>query len=145
MHPILHKIKAHNGVDYAAKRNTPIMASGDGVISFLGRQSGYGRTIEIKHGGNIKTLYAHLEKFENKLKVGNKIKQGDIIGYVGDSGQATGPHLHFEFWQGDVRTDPVKVKLPSANPVDSSQKDEFKNLLNSNLKKLIYYNSIKYE
>ena len=69
MHPILHKIKAHNGVDYAAKRNTPIMASGDGVISFLGRQSGYGRTIEIKHGGNIKTLYAHLEKFENKLKV----------------------------------------------------------------------------
>ena len=145
MHPILHKIKAHNGVDYAAKRNTPIMASGDGVISFLGRQSGYGRTIEIKHGGNIKTLYAHLEKFENKLKVGSKIKQGDIIGYVGDSGQATGPHLHFEFWQGDVRTDPVKVKLPSANPVDSSQKDEFKNLLNSNLKKLIYYNSIKYE
>ena len=145
MHPILHKIKAHNGVDYAAKRNTPIMASGDGVISFLGRQSGYGRTIEIKHGGNIKTLYAHLEKFENKLKVGNKIKQGDIIGYVGDSGQATGPHLHFEFWQGDVRTDPVKVKLPSANPVDSSQKDEFKNLLNSNLKKLIYYNSKKYE
>ena len=138
MHPILHKIKAHNGVDYATKRNTPIMASGDGVISFLGRQSGYGRTIEIKHGGNIKTLYAHLEKFENKLKVGNKIKQGDIIGYVGDSGQATGPHLHFEFWQGDVRTDPVKVKLPSANPVDSSQKDEFKNLLNSNLKKLIY-------
>ena len=145
MHPILHKIKAHNGVDYAAKRNTPIMASGDGVISFLGRQSGYGRTIEIKHGGNIKTLYAHLEKFESKLKVGNKIKQGDIIGYVGDSGQATGPHLHFEFWQGDVRTDPVKVKLPSANPVDPSQKDEFKNLLNSNLKKLIYYNSIKYE
>ena len=86
-----------------------------------------------------------LEKFENKLKVGSKIKQGDIIGYVGDSGQATGPHLHFEFWQGDVRTDPVKVKLPSANPVDPSQKDEFKNLLNSNLKKLIYYNSIKYE
>ena len=145
MHPILHKIKAHNGVDYAAKRNTPIMASGDGVISFLGRQSGYGRTIEIKHGGNIKTLYAHLEKFENKLKVGSKIKQGDIIGYVGDSGQATGPHLHFEFWQGEVRTDPIKVKLPSANPVDPSQKDEFKNLLNSNLKKLIYYNSIKYE
>ena len=145
MHPILHKIKAHNGVDYAAKRNTPIMASGDGVISFLGRQSGYGRTIEIKHGGNIKTLYAHLEKFENKLKVGSKIKQGDIIGYVGDSGQATGPHLHFEFWQGEVRTDPVKVKLPSANPVDSSQRDEFKNLLDSNLKKLIYYNSIKYE
>ena len=145
MHPILHKIKAHNGVDYAAKRNTPIMASGDGVISFLGRQSGYGRTIEIKHGGNIKTLYAHLEKFENKLKVGTNVEQGDIIGYVGDSGQATGPHLHFEFWQGEVRTDPVKVKLPSANPVNSSQINEFNNLLNSNLKKLINYNLTKYE
>ena len=145
MHPILHKIKAHNGVDYAAKRNTPIMASGDGVISFLGRQSGYGRTIEIKHGGNIKTLYAHLEKFESKLKVGTNVEQGDIIGYVGDSGQATGPHLHFEFWQGKVRTDPVKVKLPSANPVNSSQRNEFNNLLNSNLKKLIDYNLTKYE
>ena len=145
MHPILHKIKAHNGVDYAAKRNTPIMASGDGVISFLGRQSGYGKTIEIKHGGNIKTLYAHLEKFENKLKVGTNVEQGDIIGYVGDSGQATGPHLHFEFWQGEVRTDPVKVKLPSANPVNSSQRNEFNNLLNSNLKKLIDYNLTKYE
>ena len=145
MHPILHKIKAHNGVDYAAKRNTPIMASGDGVISFLGRQSGYGRTIEIKHGGNIKTLYAHLEKFESKLKVGTNVEQGDIIGYVGDSGQATGPHLHFEFWQGEVRTDPVKVKLPSANPVNSSQRNEFNNLLNSNLKKLIDYNLTKYE
>ena len=145
MHPILHKIKAHNGVDYAAKRNTPIMASGDGVISFLGRQSGYGKTIEIKHGGNIKTLYAHLEKFESKLKVGTNVEQGDIIGYVGDSGQATGPHLHFEFWQGEVRTDPVKVKLPSANPVNSSQRNEFNNLLNSNLKKLIDYNLTKYE
>ena len=132
-------------MDYAAKRNTPIMASGDGVISFLGRQSGYGRTIEIKHGGNIKTLYAHLEKFENKLKVGTNVEQGDIIGYVGDSGQATGPHLHFEFWQGKVRTDPVKVKLPSANPVNSSQRNEFNNLLNSNLKKLIDYNLTKYE
>ena len=132
-------------MDYAAKRNTPIMASGDGVISFLGRQSGYGRTIEIKHGGNIKTLYAHLEKFESKLKVGTNVEQGDIIGYVGDSGQATGPHLHFEFWQGKVRTDPVKVKLPSANPVNSSQRNEFNNLLNSNLKKLIDYNLTKYE
>mgnify|MGYP001281304522 FL=1 len=98
MHPILHKIKAHNGVDYAAKRNTPVKASGDGVISFIGRQSGYGRTVEIKHGGNIKTLYAHLERFNTKLKVGSKVKQGEIIAFVGDSGQATGPHLHFEFW-----------------------------------------------
>ena len=145
MHPILHKIKAHNGVDYAAKRNTPVKASGDGVISFIGRQSGYGRTVEIKHGGNIKTLYAHLERFNTKLKVGSKVKQGEIIAYVGDSGQATGPHLHFEFWQGEIRSDPVKVKLPSAKPVNNSQRNEFEDLLALNLNKLNEYNLLKYE
>ena len=145
MHPILHKIKAHNGVDYAAKRNTPVKASGDGVISFIGRQSGYGRTVEIKHGGNIKTLYAHLERFNTKLKVGSKVKQGEIIAFVGDSGQATGPHLHFEFWQGEIRSDPVKVKLPSAKPVNKAQRNEFEDLLALNLNKLNEYNLPKYE
>ena len=145
MHPILHKIKAHNGVDYAAKRNTPVKASGDGVISFMGRQSGYGRTVEIKHGGNIKTLYAHLERFNTKLKVGSKVKQGEIIAFVGDSGQATGPHLHFEFWQGEIRSDPVKVKLPSAKPVNNTQRNEFEDLLALNLNKLNEYNLPKYE
>ena len=140
MHPILHKIKAHNGVDYAAKRNTPVMASGDGVISYVGYKSGYGRTVEVKHGGNIKTLYAHLESFNSKTKVGNKVKQGEIIAYVGDSGQATGTHLHFEFWQGKTRTDPVKVELPSAKSVTLSQMKEFKNLVNLNLEKLNKYN-----
>ena len=144
MHPILHKIKAHNGVDYAAKRNTPVKASGDGVISFIGRQSGYGRTVEIKHGGNIKTLYAHLERFNTKLKVGSKVKQGEIIAFVGDSGQATGPHLHFEFWQGEIRSDPVKVKLPSAKPVNNAQRNEFEDLLALNLNKLNEYNLPKY-
>ena len=145
MHPILHKIKAHNGVDYAAKRNTPVMASGDGVISFVGYKSGYGRTVEIKHGGNIKTLYAHLEKFNTRTKVGSKIKQGEIIGYVGDSGRATGTHLHFEFWQGTKRTDPVKVKLPSAQPVSQQQTKNFKLALDESLKKLAEYNLIKDE
>jgi len=141
MHPILHKIKAHNGVDYAAKRNTPVKASGDGIISFVGFKGGYGRTIEIKHGGNIKTLYAHLEKYNSISKVGNKVRQGEIIGYVGDSGRATGPHLHFEFWQGKTRTDPVKVKLPSAKPINETQLNEFKELLETNLQKLNEYNS----
>jgi len=145
MHPILHRIKAHNGVDYAAKRNTPVKASGNGVISFMGRQSGYGNTIEIKHGGNIKTLYAHLERFDSNFKVGSKVKQGNVIAYVGDSGQATGPHLHFEFWQGEVRTDPVKVELPSAKPVNNSQMEEFNNLLALNLKKINEYNLIRNE
>jgi len=145
MHPILHRIKAHNGVDYAAKRNTPVKASGNGVISFMGRQSGYGKTIEIKHGGNIKTLYAHLERFDSNFKVGSKVKQGNVIAYVGDSGQATGPHLHFEFWQGKVRTDPVKVELPSAKPVNNSQMEEFNNLLALNLKKINEYKLIRNE
>jgi murein DD-endopeptidase MepM/ murein hydrolase activator NlpD len=141
LHPILHKIKAHNGVDYAASRNTPVKASGDGVISFVGVKGGYGRTIEIKHGGNIKTLYAHLEKYNSISKVGNKVKQGEIIAYVGDSGRATGPHLHFEFWQGKTRTDPVKVKLPSAKPLNKNQLNEFNELLETNLQKLNQYNS----
>ena len=141
LHPILHKIKAHNGVDYAARRNTPVKASGDGVISFVGVKGGYGRTIEIKHGGNIKTLYAHLEKYNSISKVGNKIKQGEIIAYVGDSGRATGPHLHFEFWQGKTRTDPVKVKLPSAKPLNKNQLNDFNELLEINLQKLNQYNS----
>ena len=141
LHPILHKIKAHNGVDYAASRNTPVKASGDGVISFVGVKGGYGRTIEIKHGGNIKTLYAHLEKYNSISKIGNKVKQGEIIAYVGDSGRATGPHLHFEFWQGKTRTDPVKVKLPSAKPLNKNQLNEFNELLETNLQKLNQYNS----
>ena len=111
----------------------------------MGRQSGYGRTVEIKHGGNIKTLYAHLERFNTKLKVGSKVKQGEIIAFVGDSGQATGPHLHFEFWQGEIRSDPVKVKLPSAKPVNNSQRNEFEDLLALNLNKLNEYNLLKYE
>ena len=141
LHPILHKIKAHNGVDYAARRNTPVKASGDGVISFVGVKGGYGRTIEIKHGGNIKTLYAHLEKYNSISKVGNKVKQGEIIAYVGDSGRATGPHLHFEFWQGKTRTDPVKEKLPSAKPLNKNQLNDFNELLEINLQKLNQYNS----
>ena len=111
----------------------------------MGRQSGYGKTIEIKHGGNIKTLYAHLERFDSNFKVGSKVKQGNVIAYVGDSGQATGPHLHFEFWQGEVRTDPVKVELPSAKPVNNSQMEEFNNLLALNLKKINEYNLIRNE
>ena len=143
MHPILHKIKAHNGVDYAARRNTPIKASGDGFIQFIGRQRGYGRTIEIRHGGNIKTLYAHLERFNDTLKVGDRVKQGDIIGYVGDSGDATGPHLHFEFWQGEVRTDPVKVELPSAKPINESKIEDFNTLFQDSVNTLKDFNTKK--
>ena len=142
MHPILHKIKAHNGVDYAAVRNTPIMASGDGVIKFIGTKSGYGRTIQIKHGGGISTLYAHMESFNKKLKVGSKVNQGQTIGYVGDSGAATGTHLHYEFKVGNKRTDPVRVKLPSAMPVPEEQIENFFALLSENNKLIERFNNL---
>ena len=127
-HPILNKIRAHNGVDYAAKRNTPIRATGEGVIESVGWKSGYGRTVTIRHGGDISTLYAHMEKYESSLVKGSKIQQGQTIGYVGDSGLATAPHLHYEFKIGNTRSDPLKVVLPSALPLKQSLMPEFKKL-----------------
>ena len=134
-HPILNKIRAHNGVDYAAKRNTPIRATGEGVIESVGWKSGYGRTVVIRHGGDISTLYAHMEKYESSLVKGSKIKQGQTIGYVGDSGLATAPHLHYEFKIGNKRSDPLKVLLPSALPLKKSLMPEFQKLQSEYLKK----------
>jgi len=125
-HPILNTIRAHNGVDYAAKRGTPIRATGEGVIQSVGWKSGYGRTVVIRHGGEITTLYAHMEKYHPSIAKGVKVSQGQTIGYVGDSGLATAPHLHYEFKIGEKRTDPLKVALPSAAPLDQSRLDQFK-------------------
>ena len=124
-HPILNTIRAHNGVDYAAKRGTPIRATGEGIIQSVGWKSGYGRTIVIRHGGEITTLYAHLEKYHPSISKGLKISQGQTIGYVGDSGLATAPHLHYEFRIGERRTDPLKVALPSASPLAQSKMNQF--------------------
>ena len=124
-HPILNKIRAHNGVDYAAKRNTPVRSTGDGVIIHQGWKSGYGRTIQIRHGGEITTLYAHLESYNKNLGEGSKVNQGTVIGYVGDSGLATAPHLHYEFKVGDKRTDPLKVRLPDDKPIDKMELPKF--------------------
>ena len=125
-HPILNTIRAHNGVDYAAKRGTPIRATGEGVIQSVGWKSGYGRTIVLRHGGEITTLYAHMDKYHPSMAKGVKVSQGQTIGYVGDSGLATAPHLHYEFRIGEKRTDPLKVALPSAAPIDQSKMDQFK-------------------
>ena len=125
-HPILNTIRAHNGVDYAAKRGTPIRATGEGVIQSVGWKSGYGRTIVLRHGGEITTLYAHMDKYHPSIAKGMKVSQGQTIGYVGDSGLATAPHLHYEFRIGEKRTDPLKVALPSAAPIDQSKMDQFK-------------------
>ena len=130
-HPILNTIRAHNGVDYAAKRGTPIRSTGEGVIQSVGWKSGYGRTIVIRHGGEITTLYAHLDKYHPSISKGIKISQGQTIGYVGDSGLATAPHLHYEFRIGAKRTDPLKVALPSASPLDQSKMGQFQALRNN--------------
>ena len=127
-HPILNKIRAHNGVDYAAKRGTPIRSTGEGVIESIGWKGGYGRTIIMRHGGDITTLYAHMDKYDPLLAEGSKVKQGQTIGYVGDSGLATAPHLHYEFRVGKKRTDPVKVALPSASPLKAALINDFESL-----------------
>lgn len=124
-HPILGIIRKHNGVDYAAPVGTPIKAASDGIISYVGRKGGYGRTLIIKHGKKYTTLYAHLSKYASRIKKGQKVRKGEVIGYVGNSGLATAPHLHYEFWVNGQRVDPEKVKLPFAEPLTGKDKQKF--------------------
>ena len=112
-HPILGFSKMHRGVDFAAKRGTPIMAAGDGRITYAGRNGSFGRFIEIKHLNNYKTRYAHLYKYAKGVKKGRFVKQGEIIGYVGTSGRSTGPHLHYEVKHKNRTINPMKLKSDS--------------------------------
>ena len=132
MHPVLHTIRAHNGVDYAAKRGSPVRTTGDGIVSFVGQRNGCGKEIVINHSNDYSTRYCHLEKFEQSIKKGKKVLQGNTIGFVGSTGLATGPHLHYEFKIGNKRIDPIKVKLPSAEPVPKNLKSSFDTLLLKN-------------
>lgn len=136
MHPVLHKIKAHNGVDYAAKRGTPVRSTGEGQILFMGRKNGCGNEIVIKHTLDYSTRYCHLDRFANYMRKGKKIEQGQIIGYVGSTGLATGPHLHYEFKIGNKNIDPVKMKLPSAEGVFEDNKAKFNTMMIVNKDKL---------
>ena len=124
-HPTLNRLKMHKGVDYAAKRGTPIKAAGDGKISFRGRKGGYGRVVIIQHGGRYSTLYAHMHRFKKGMYVGKRVKQGQIIGYVGSSGRATGPHLHYEFRVNGTHRNPLTVKLPDAAPIQREYRQDF--------------------
>ena len=124
-HPILHKVRAHTGVDYAASRGTPVRTTGDGTVVFVGKKGGYGNLVEIKHTEDYSTRYAHLNKFHSKIKVGGKVKQSDTIGYVGRTGTATGDHLHYEFRVNGKHTNPVTVKLPNAKPIHENDKDSY--------------------
>ena len=125
-HPVLHKIRAHRGVDYAAPRGTAVKASGDGKVTFAGRNGGYGRTVVLKHGSTYTTLYAHLSRISKGIRVGTRVEQGRIIGYVGSTGLATGPHLHYEFRVRGVHRDPLKVKLPQAAPLAAEYAEDFR-------------------
>jgi murein DD-endopeptidase MepM/ murein hydrolase activator NlpD len=117
LHPVLGTNRPHRGVDYAAATGTPIRAAGDGRIVHHGWKGGYGRTIVIQHGSRYSTLYAHMNGYARGLSNGSRVRQGQVIGYVGSSGMATGPHLHYEFLVDGVHRNPVTVKLPDAEPI----------------------------
>ncbi len=110
-HPILGYSKMHKGVDFAASTGTPIFAAGDGVIVMLGKQRGYGNYVRIKHNSQYATAYAHMSRFAKGLQQGSKVQQGDVIGYVGSTGMATGPHLHYEVLVDGTQINPMSVKL----------------------------------
>ncbi|MBU6469818.1 MAG: peptidoglycan DD-metalloendopeptidase family protein [Gammaproteobacteria bacterium] len=125
MNPVLHFIRPHYGVDYAAPMGTPIVAAGDGRIVFRGRKEGFGRCVIINNGGGYTTLYAHMSRFRGGQHVGSRVKQDEVIGYVGESGEATGPHLHFQIMVDGVPRNPRTVKLPSAAPIPAIYRPEF--------------------
>jgi murein DD-endopeptidase MepM/ murein hydrolase activator NlpD len=124
-HPILNTIRAHTGVDYAAPSGTPVRAPGDGTVIFRGRKGGYGNTIILKHPGGVTTLYAHLSGFARTLRVGQRVQQGNTIGYVGATGLATAPHLHYEYRINDRPVNPRTVKLPEARAIDPAEQSRF--------------------
>jgi murein DD-endopeptidase MepM/ murein hydrolase activator NlpD len=125
-HPIQQRWKAHNGVDYAAPTGTPIMATASGTVKFSGWQNGYGNFVEIQHHSGYSTAYAHLSRFGKGVKVGQKVEQGDVIGYVGATGWATGPHLHYEFRVNRVPKNPLSITVAQAEPLDRNSFGEFK-------------------
>jgi murein DD-endopeptidase MepM/ murein hydrolase activator NlpD len=124
-HPVLGTIRAHRGVDYAAATGTPIMAAGDARVSFVGWQNGYGRTVVLDHGRGYSTLYGHMSRF-GKYKTGQRVSQGTVIGYVGMTGLASGPHLHYEFRVNGVHRDPLTVTMPKPEPLTGPQLAQFR-------------------
>lgn len=125
-HPILNTIRAHRGVDYAAPIGTPVRATADGKVLTVGGGAGYGNLVEIRHGDAYSTLYGHLSRFARGIKRGGFVKQGQIIGYVGQTGLATGPHLHYEFRINGVHRDPLRVTLPRSLPLEKRYMADFR-------------------
>jgi len=125
-HPILNRIRAHKGVDYAARTGTPVKAAGDGKITFLGRKGGYGQVMIIGHGEHYETLYAHLSDFKHGLEAGDSVRQGEVIAYVGQTGLATGPHLHYEFRVDGEHRNPEALNQEHSLPLGKHLLANFK-------------------
>ncbi len=125
LHPILNRIRGHMGTDYAAPAGTPVHAAGDGRVAFEGRRGGYGNAVMLTHSTSVSTLYGHLSRFASNLKVGARVQQGDVIGYVGMTGLATGPHLHYEYLVNGVHKDPQTVQIPTAQPLHAMDMRQF--------------------
>ncbi len=141
-HPILNTIRAHKGVDYAAPTGTPIKATSDGKITFRGTQNGYGKTIVLQHGKTYSTLYGHLSRFKKGQKRKQWVRQGDIIGYVGKTGRATGPHLHYEFRVNGTHKNPLTVKLPPVKPISHKLHAAFEKQTRALIAQLTYDNTL---
>ena len=135
-HPILKTWRAHKGIDYAAPTGTGVKAAADGIVAVAGWQDGYGNVIFLEHQGSYSTVYGHLSAFAKGLKKGQHVRQGDIIGHVGSTGMATGPHLHYEFRYKGVQRDPLKVAMPTANPVSPRQIAAFYEYTKSSMARL---------
>ena len=125
LHPVLQTWRAHKGVDYGAPTGTRIRATADATVAVAGKQNGYGNVIILQHGGNISTVYGHLSGFAKGLRPGARVRQGDVIGYVGSTGMATGPHLHYEFRVAGVQRNPLTVPMPQAFPIATQYKNDF--------------------
>nr|VFJ46542.1 MAG: Murein DD-endopeptidase MepM and murein hydrolase activator NlpD, contain LysM domain [Candidatus Kentron sp. DK] len=126
-HPVLHKFRAHRGVDYAAPRGTPVKVTANGRITFLGHKGGLGKAVFVQHGRKYTTVYGHLNNYAKGIRKGKILRQGQLVGYVGSTGLATGPHLHYEFRVDGAHRDPLKVKLPKADPIEARYLTDFKN------------------
>ena len=125
LHPVLNTWRSHKGTDYAAPTGTKVKATADGVVTFVGNQGGYGNVIMLSHQGIYGTVYGHLSKYASGIHRGQRVAQGEIIGYVGKTGLATGPHLHYEFKINGTQRDPTRVALPDARPISEQQKIAF--------------------
>lgn len=124
-HPTLNVTRPHNGVDYAAASGTEVMATSDGIVTVRGVSGGYGNLVEIRHSGGYVTRYAHLSRFASGIRVGGRVSQGEIIGYVGMTGLATGPHLHYELHKDGRPVDPMNLDLPQGDPIPAEARDRW--------------------